>query len=214
MTDKVTEQRQILQDKNCIKLGKKITDIVKINDHTWNVLDHVQVSGKKIYYKIETDGRKITCDKICSSFKWERNLHPNCKHIQAVILYAKKKFKAFIPHEREIMYEKSDLEIEINKLFWQAVRGREKELHTQRYNSYSKLFEMLWKEDSQYNKTLNDLFRYRDLKIDPVSNGFVTDQLVKRMRKQGKSDLEIWNWIIKFYLVEYSNLMRGVEIEI
>lgn len=127
MTDQVTVQDQKLRDEQWIKLAKKlvkankvtkvISDFsVKPNQFTYKVIDSVKLTDESSfnndeYFKtVKVIGNKIHCEITCSQFKWERNRHPNCKHVQAVMLFIDKKFKTIIPTEWEILFLKSKLE--------------------------------------------------------------------------------------------------------
>lgn len=112
--DLISVEDQKLRDENCLKLGKKIKDITKLDDNTWKVLD-MTVIFDKVYRTVKVENNKIHCDMRCSQFKWERNRHPNCKHVQAVMLLEKKKFKIEIPVEWEIIFLESHLKDESNK---------------------------------------------------------------------------------------------------
>ena len=106
----MTVREQELKDKNCLKLGKKITDIIQVKENVWQVLDSDDNFGRKVYRTVTVDdNNKIHCEIICSQFKWERNRHPNCKHVQAIMHLENKKFKTYIPIAWEILFLESDL---------------------------------------------------------------------------------------------------------
>lgn len=108
----MTVKEQELKDKNCLKLGKKITDIIQVKENVWQVLDSDDGGnfGRKVYRTVTVDDdNKIHCEIVCSQFKWERNRQPNCKHVQAVMHFENKKFKTYIPIEWEILFLESNL---------------------------------------------------------------------------------------------------------
>ncbi len=108
----MTVKEQELKDKNCLKLGKKITDIIQVKENEWQVLDSDDGGnfGRKVYRTVTVDqDNKIHCEIVCSQFKWERNRQPNCKHVQAVMHLEDKKFKTYIPIEWEILFLESEL---------------------------------------------------------------------------------------------------------
>lgn len=114
--DLISVEDQKLTDENCLKLGKKINDIKKINDHTWKVFDDNGGNfGRKTYRIVQLENNKIHCDMMCSHFKWERNRHPNCKHVQAVMNFENRIFKMEIPIEWEITFLTSHLANESDK---------------------------------------------------------------------------------------------------
>ena len=123
MTDQVTVKDQKLRDQHWVKLGKKLVKANKVsiietdgidNEISYKVIDSVKLTDESTfddeYFKtVKVIGNKIHCEITCSQFKWERNRHPNCKHVQAVMLFENKKFKTIIPIEWEILFLQSNL---------------------------------------------------------------------------------------------------------